>query len=750
MKACILAGGLGTRLRPLTCTRPKPMLPLFDRPIMEYTLAALDKAGVDLAYVTLMYLPDSIRSAFGERYRGIKIEYLMEKEALGTAGGVSRFRDRFSDDDFIVISGDAAFDFDLAEAIRYHKSHAFDATILLSTSKDPTDYGVAALDDDGLISALYEKPAWEKVAADKVNTGIYILSPRIFSYFPPEGMCDFARDIFPAVIKAQKLGGIAMRGYWRDLGTPESYMTAMFDALEQKWLPPIPLQAAAPPKDAKVIPPVYISSDAQINSGAVIGPLAVLQTGASVGSNSEVSHAVVSAKIGANCGVYGAIMDRGSRLGSGSVILQGAIVGQGAVIGEGCSVAGGVKVWCDSMIEDGVFTEENKNVTGLAFRRRLTVSRGRISGLTPLDSMKLAHSLIAAFGKRIAVGIDQSSPYAASLGAAFISAATASRGRIYKHDAAFAAEAAFAGTLLSCDLSLWFGSGHTGSETLIYNARGVRLSPEESRFPFISFEKDADGYAARTEEIRGIPSIYACEAGKMYRLHTPVFTNDPRLLPSLLAAGLPLADSPEGHVILSADVTGERLSLVSEKGYRFTDDEVFLLTLLADFLSGANVAAIPYTAPSACEALAADLGKTVLRVGRDSKAESLYSISLHYHHAVYAALLILSAMEKTGRTLASLSASIPSSASILRDFHTDEDRTYVMELFAGMCDGMNIERVDGIRVSVDGAYITLRPSPFEKLLTLKAEGRDEETASELCAFYFDKLRRATAQHENSR
>ncbi|MCQ2446102.1 MAG: NTP transferase domain-containing protein [Clostridia bacterium] len=740
MKACILAGGLGTRLRPLTCTRPKPMLPLFDKPILAYTLASLKKAGVESVFITLMYLPDSIRNAFGEKYEGMDIHYLSEKEALGTAGGVSRLRERLSDDDFIVISGDAAFDLDLSEAVRFHKAHAFDATLLLSASTEPVSYGVVDLAEDGRVRSLSEKPAWERVGGDTVNTGLYVFSPHIFSHLHSDGARDFAKDVFPPLIREGKLGGILLKGYWRDLGTPESYLHAMFDALDKKWIPPLPITSAPLPEGTAA--PSYISPEAKVLTGAKIGPYAILQAGASVGKGSEVTHASVAAKSGENCGVYGAIMDKGSRLGSGSVVMQGAVVGEGAVIGEGCSIAGGVRIWCDAMIEDGVLTESGKNVSGLAFRRRITVSRGRITGLSPLDAMQLAGSLLSAFGKKIAVGVDRHSAFAVSLSEAFVAAATSLRAHLFRHDATFAAEAAYAGTLLSADLSLWFGCGHAGCEILIYNRNGVLLSPEESRFPLLSFEKEADGFAGCSEEIRGIPRLYASEAGRHFSLESTVFTNDVRLVPSLLAAGVKIADSPEGNVILSADTYGERLSLVSEKGYHFTEDEVFLLVLLADFLTGANTAAIPYTAPSAAEALAADCGKELLRVGRDRKADLLYSASLHYHHAAYAALLILSAMEKTGRTLSSLSASIPSSASILRDFHTGEDRTRVMELFLGMCEGMHVEKVDGIRVCVDGAYVTLRPSPFEKLLTLKAESRDEETASELCAFYFDKLRRA--------
>lgn len=250
MKAVILAGGLGMRLRPVTGEHPKPMVPLLGRPVMEHIMELLRSAGYTQICAALHYRAGEIMAHFGDgRKFGVELEYRIETENLGTAGSVKNCRDFYKDEDFLVISGDAACDYDLGLLMEAHRAHGAAATLALSAEKTPLRYGLAVTDSAGRIRSFIEKPDWPQVVTDLVNTGIYVLSPRAMARVP-EGPFDFGRDLFPLLLReGEPLHGQVMEGYWRDIGTPQDYYRCCADALDGKLrLTPGPAfcQAAAP------------------------------------------------------------------------------------------------------------------------------------------------------------------------------------------------------------------------------------------------------------------------------------------------------------------------------------------------------------------------------------------------------------------------------------------------------------------------------------------------------------------------
>ena len=235
MKAVILAGGLGTRLRPVTGEHPKPMVPLLGRPMMEHIVQLLRENGYTRICAALHYRAGEIMAHFGDgRKFGVELEYRIETENLGTAGSVKNCRDFYQDEDFLVISGDAACDYDLGSLMEFHRKRGAAATLALSAEKTPLRYGLAVTDHDGRIRSFIEKPDWPQVVTDLVNTGIYVLSPEAMARVP-EGPFDFGRDLFPKLLwEGAALCGQVMSGYWRDIGTPQDYYRCCADALDGK------------------------------------------------------------------------------------------------------------------------------------------------------------------------------------------------------------------------------------------------------------------------------------------------------------------------------------------------------------------------------------------------------------------------------------------------------------------------------------------------------------------------------------
>lgn len=236
MKAVVMAGGEGTRLRPLTSLRPKPMVPIVNQPVMEHILGLVKHHGIDEVVATLAFMPQVIEDYFGDGEEwGMDIAYALEETPLGTAGSIKNAEALLKDDTFLVISGDALTDINLAEVIEFHKSREATVTIALKRVPDPLEFGVVITDDDGKIDRFLEKPSWGQVFSDTINTGIYVLEPEIFDYIPEGEPFDFSSQLFPLLMeKGYPLYGCVVDGYWCDVGSLETYMQVHKDILDGK------------------------------------------------------------------------------------------------------------------------------------------------------------------------------------------------------------------------------------------------------------------------------------------------------------------------------------------------------------------------------------------------------------------------------------------------------------------------------------------------------------------------------------
>lgn len=231
MKAILLSGGAGTRLNNIAGGLPKPMMPILGKPLLEHTVTHLREQGFRDLCLTLHYHPEPIRQHFGDGSAfGVHLEYRAEPEPLGTAGAVKNCNDFYDDEPFLVMSGDAACDFPLADLVRAHRGGV---TIALSDSPEPLSFGLVVTDRNGAVTGFVEKPDWEHVVTDRVSTGIYVIDPEIMEQVPDAIAYDFARDLFPRLLKlGLPMTGVHLEGYWRDIGTPRSYYQCNLDALD--------------------------------------------------------------------------------------------------------------------------------------------------------------------------------------------------------------------------------------------------------------------------------------------------------------------------------------------------------------------------------------------------------------------------------------------------------------------------------------------------------------------------------------
>ena len=235
MKAVIMAGGEGTRLRPLTCNLPKPMVPIVHKPMMEHILNLLKAHSIHEIASTLWYLPQDVMDYFGDGSQfGVSMEYFVEEEPLGTAGSVKNAED-FLNETFVVVSGDSLTDIDLSKAVAFHRERNAVATLVLTRVANPLNYGIVITGEDGRIRQFLEKPSWSEVFSDTVNTGIYVLEPEVLQEFAKGQNVDFSRDLFPKLLaKEAPIYGYIADGYWSDVGNLEVYRQAQQDCLDGK------------------------------------------------------------------------------------------------------------------------------------------------------------------------------------------------------------------------------------------------------------------------------------------------------------------------------------------------------------------------------------------------------------------------------------------------------------------------------------------------------------------------------------
>ncbi len=384
MKAVIMAGGEGTRLRPLTSMRPKPMVPVFNQPVMEHILGLVKHHGMTEVVATLAFMPRVIEDYFGEGDEwGMSITYAIEESPLGTAGSVKNAEEALRDEPFLVISGDALTDIDLTQAIEFHRSHDGPVTIVLKRVPDPLEYGVVITDEDGRIQRFLEKPTWGQVFSDTINTGIYVLDPMVFDHIPADRPYDFSSELFPKLMEAgHPLYGFVADGYWCDIGSLESYVQAhrdVLDGLAHIYIPGVRSatdvyygSGCDVDDDVELGHKVVIGANARIRKGARIGDYTVIGDNCLIGSDARLSHSIVwsDSFVGAGADVEGAVLCRKVDVRARARIYPGVAVGDETVVGHGAVVNNDVQVYPYKRIEAGAIVSssliwESKGVRSL-------------------------------------------------------------------------------------------------------------------------------------------------------------------------------------------------------------------------------------------------------------------------------------------------------------------------------------------------------------------------------------------------
>ncbi len=419
MKAVVMAGGFGSRIQPLTNSRPKPMLPVVNRPMMENTMMTLRDLGIKDFIVLLFFKPEVIQDYFGDGSEfGINITYVVPDDDYGTAGAVKLAQDFIGDDNFIIISGDLVTDFDFQKIFDYHAQKESKLTITLTSVENPLEFGVVIANEEGKIEKFLEKPSWGEVFSDTINTGIYIIEPEILDYIPKGEDFDFAKDLFPLLMEegVELIAGNA-QGYWRDVGNPDSYREVHEDIMSGRVdfnmpgnmvkYPDGELYSAEPyelDETVEIIGKIVLGQNITIGKRTKLKDV-VISDNAKIGEDVKISNSVIweNVSIGKGTKIDNAVICNNNIIDKNTKMTAGIILAEGCEIGELVTVEKDVTIWPDKKIESASIVSSNV-ILGSKYKNSI-FENGMVIGKSNVElSCEMSSKLAEAFGVQLPIG----------------------------------------------------------------------------------------------------------------------------------------------------------------------------------------------------------------------------------------------------------------------------------------------------------------------------------------------------------
>lgn len=758
MKAVIMAGGEGSRLRPLTCTLPKPMVRLCGRPVSEYILDLLSKYGCTEAIFTLRYRGAQIENHFeSRRYKGVSLDFSYEEEPLGTAGCVKKAAEAAGfDEDFLVISGDAMCDFDLSAALSYHMNMKAEATLITAQVEDPREYG-CVISENGLVKGFSEKPSYTAAVSDHVNTGVYILSKKILDLIPENRMWDFSKDVFPQMLREGRvLASYKENGYWCDIGDFSSYKKCQSDMLSGlvrcEFKREIPLFDGV-----KIMPPCYIGENVRVGVGTVINSGCVIDDNVTVGKSCKLNGGIVlqGAFLSDRTKCNGGIVCENSVMEQGSAVYEDSVLGSGSTLGQNSSLEPSVKVWDNKSIPKDTIQRENLKY-GKAPSKELDekgVSGETNSDITPSFMTKLGSSAAAVFGDRVIVSCGCGNA-AAVLKACFCAGFSGAGGKVIDCGVASLPALIHLSRVMNA-AGLVNIEASSKSRIAMLNKAGLPLTRVQERKLEAALNRgdyrsaEWDGFG-EIKAFKNASLLYsgALEAASGFscRYKVSVNCNNP-LITAAAAIPMQKISNPSGApltVNINHDGTRAELFVSEEEKADYTT----LVTIVGyDVMSRGFDVAVPLEFPSSMEEGAKAVGRQVRRFYRcsndnsDKGARELAASQPFLFDGLMLALNALEIITASFVTLGKYLESMPHLATENRFLRIHCPPQRILSKLAQSSDGVS----EGVFLGDEGNRVLLRSSRQGDGLFLYAESYSQETAAALCDSVEKRVRELMGQ-----
>ena len=799
MKAVIMAGGKGSRLRPLTCNKPKPMVPVLNKPVMEYAVELLKKHNIPDIAVTLQYLPDVIKEYFGDGSKnGVNLAYFEETTPLGTAGSVKN-AEEFLNETFLVISGDGITDYNLTEAVKFHRQKGGLVTIVLAKVANPLEYGAIMCDDDSRIIRFLEKPSWGEVFSDTVNTGIYVIEPEIFQYFAKDVFFDFSKDLFPLLMAEGKpMYGYVCSGYWSDIGSLEQYRQTHNDLLdgliqvevegnkveEGLWVGKDTVLEPGVKIEGK---PIYIGDNCSIEAGVRLGRYTVLGCHNTIHSGSSLKRSILWDYnfLDHEVELRGTTICNHTQIQANSALYEGSVIGDNSLVGRRVIVKPQIKIWPNKVVEDNAVMTDSL-IWGEVYHKNLFSTYG-VAGITNIEitpemvvKLAVAHGSTIPQGAHVVISHDYhrssrviKKAFAAGLLAAGINVSDIGVTTTPITRYAVKSLQAKAGIHIRI-LPL-----HNGTRIILefLDDNGINISKDMER----KIENTYIQEDFRRAEIQNLGEIkYVPQLAEAYRdgllktinqdvvkrcrlrlLVAYDYRNLGWFIPPFFeklgcqvttvnsvdyslddVAGLVQDNHADLGVFLNSNA--DDVILFTPAGEVIRDEKLMILWayILLDRL-GEKEIGIPITAPSAIEKIAAELGGKVIRTKANPRAlmevskESMYQ---PLFDGTYVFLKVLEYLQVKGIDMASMMDSLPKSYIYKKEVECPWSvKGTVMRRLIEDAKKAKVELLDGVKIFSEGGWTLVLPDCEETIFSVVSEAPSYEAAEKLADYYTSKI-----------
>jgi len=771
MKAVIMAGGEGSRLRPLTCETPKPMVSMLSVPILETIIALLKKQEfLDIA-LTLKYMPEKIMKHFKDgRDYGVRLSYFIENEPLGTAGSVKN-AEKFLDDDFVIVSGDALCDVDLNAAAAFHYKKKALVTIVLKRAPEPLEYGVALCTDQSDVIRFVEKPSWAQVFSDTVNTGIYVLDRSVLSRVPQNKPFDFSKDLFPEILQSGgKIAGFTTDGYWSDIGDSDAFRQGCFDILTGRvkifGAPGMKIAQGIKPREiygVSITPPVFIGENVEIEKGCELGPLVVLEDDCRLGQNCRVKHSVLKkgAVLRENCEVKGAVLGEGVKIKKSARIFEGVVVGDGSVVGEDALLLPDTKIWPHKTIGPG--GERGGDIMWGEQKVPALFKEDGISGdpdfeITPEFAFALGRAAGGLFQKGYLLISCEEEKKAAFFKDLIVSGLLSRGMGVIEAAGTSYYEMSYLVGRLSQKGGVFVTENDGDVKIKILNNAGFPVGRNDERKleSLLRAEKSgAERTRGKLKEkvyLGGAGDFYKSDIAEKYPIKTPVpfwIEGTPGKMFSLLRDVLLEMGADcypkRQENMAGAAVDGDLVTLFSEDGEKIeTGTYLTLLTeAICRNLKAGSVLYLPESFPSRC----GDIGEKYRIDCR--KVTELFVVNHEDNRAlfdpVFGAAYLLHFLSKEKKPLGSFLSEVPKIGFAKGGvFCEDKDKGKVMRLLIEENKIRSEDLIEGVTIKKDdGTVVKVVPHKNRPSCRVWVEAMNEEYAKEICADFEKKIRDIT-------
>ncbi|MCR4924923.1 MAG: NTP transferase domain-containing protein [Clostridiales bacterium] len=757
IKAVILAGGQGSRLRPLTCDIPKPMVRLCSKPTLEYIMSLLIENGIDEAVVTLGYMPEKITEHFSDnRYLDLKLSFVEEKIPLGTAGGVKNAVKDFEENEtFVVISGDAVCDYDIAEAVRFHRKNNADATIVLAKVDDPREYGLVSCNSDGRVKGFIEKPSWEQALCKTANTGIYIIKKSCLSLFNDGEEFDFAKDLFPLMLKKDmNIFGFVADGYWCDIGSPSSYIKCQSDMMRGKVRGfnaneiqrGIYCNSRLPSGNYKLIPPVYIGENVSIGNGSVIGPDCVIDNASTIGENTTISSSVIleGALVENSCKIYKSLVCSRAKIKNKACIYENTVIGSDSVVGEATTVKPEACIWPEKKISRGSVVSGNIKFAN----QRKELFEG---DLLCIECFEVNSESCARLGRAIGslkrlnkiaiASADRKS--ARALKYAFVSGILSSGGCVWDFGDCYKAQLEFFTNFCSLDMGVFISSdkkiffcGEGGLPLQRYIQREI-----EALFMNGNFKLGVSEFCRDVADMSSIKMIYNQELLRVaeHNLEGIVANaecEDNTIKCLFEECVTKVGGSIGSEPIFRFDKYGRRVSAFTTKCGEISHERLLATVALYEF-KGYNDIALPYESPEIIEKLAMENNCKVYYYldcpadDCDKQIRDMAAGQIWTRDALFLAMKVLNILKSNHLTFEELVKQVPAFYVKRKRVRTDLPFSELADYFSGMGKSVTL-MPQGFIINSENADISIVPLSTGLGVKLFAQSFGMEAAEEIC------------------